>query len=56
MTREPCRSGYEQDCIYARRVYCYTQRPGVVSAAKRAIRRRERRSGQRETREQELER
>ena len=41
--REPCRSGYEQDCIYARRVYCFTQRAGVVSAAKRAIRRRERR-------------
>lgn len=46
MKREPCRSGYEQDCIYARRVYCYTQKPGVVSAAKRAIRRRERRQGQ----------
>ena len=43
--REPCRSGYEQDCIYARLVYCFTQRAGVVSAAKRAIRRRERRQG-----------
>lgn len=51
MKREPCRNGYEQDCIYARQVYCYTRRPGVVSAAKRAIRRRERRNAKAEARE-----
>jgi len=45
--REPCRSGFEQDCIYARRRYCFTRRPCVCSAAKRAIRRRERRNNHR---------
>ena len=43
--REPCRSGFEQDAIHARHRYCYTDRPGVAAAAKRDIRRRERRQG-----------
>ena len=42
--REPAKSGTEQDVLsrYARSIYCYTQRAGVCSKVKRAIRRRER--------------
>jgi hypothetical protein len=42
--REPARTGYEQDVVSrrARRIYCYTKRPGVCAYAKRSIRRRER--------------
>lgn len=47
--REPARSGDEQDATsrYWRRNYCYLQRPRVLSALKRAIRRRERQRARR---------
>lgn len=49
--RPPLRSSAEQDVIYARDVYCWTQRPGATAWWKRNIRRRERRDGRREARE-----
>lgn len=52
------KNGYEEDVLADRgrwrRIYCYTQRAGVTSGIKRAIRRRERReakSGIRHSRE-----
>lgn len=38
-------TGAECDVVYARRRYCYTQKPGVTAGIKRQIRRRERRAG-----------
>lgn len=42
----------EQDVVYARRWYCYLQRAGATSSIKRGMRRRERREGQQDAREQ----
>lgn len=47
--REPAKSGAEVDVIGKwRRVYCYLARPHVASRIKRQIRRRERKSLNRE--------
>lgn len=49
--RRAIKSGDEQDVHTPwRRVYCYLQRAGAASAAKRVTRRRERREGQDVTR------
>lgn len=43
MPKTPAKSGDEQDVTSQwRKVYCYTQRPGVCAKVKRAMRRRER--------------
>lgn len=52
--RAPAKSAAEQDVVTAwRKMYCYTQRPGVTSWIKRAIRRRERRMGKWEERDRD---
>lgn len=49
---EPLASALEDDCIYRRHTYCYTEnRPQVVAWAKRQIHKRARRRDQREARE-----
>jgi len=40
--KQPIKSGFEEDAIYARRIYKFTQRPGVCRKAKRQINRRAR--------------
>lgn len=51
--REPPQTGYERDVISARarKIYCYTKRPGVCAYAKRSIRRRERHAKARDMRD-----
>ena len=41
-------NGYEWDAITAKKCYCYLGQPGVSSAIKRRIRRRERHNWKRE--------
>ncbi|QGZ17342.1 hypothetical protein SEA_POWERPUFF_44 [Arthrobacter phage Powerpuff] len=47
MGRRPARDADEVDAVsrWGRRYLCYIQRPGVRSAIKRRVRRRERREG-----------
>ena len=42
-SRQRMGSGDEWDALYARKMYCYLQRPGVSSKIKRRMRRRRRR-------------
>jgi hypothetical protein len=48
-----CKSGAEEDVVYARKWYCYTKRPRVTSKIKRQMRRRERREAKTEIRTSE---
>lgn len=40
--KKPTKSAFEDDVVYARRIYKYTQRAGVCKKAKRQINRRSR--------------
>jgi hypothetical protein len=42
--KEPVKSGFEQDAIYARRYYKFTNRAGVCKKAKKQINKRTRRN------------
>lgn len=54
MKRAPLKKWQENDVVTPwRHLYCYTQRAGVTHKIKRQIRRRERRTGNRETRRDE---
>lgn len=50
--KRKCVRSAEQDVVYARRIYCWTQRAGATSAWKKIMRRRERHNGNREARQQ----
>ena len=41
--KEHTKSGFELDCICARHIYCFTQKPGVCKKAKKALNKRHRR-------------
>ena len=50
MNKEPTKSGFEVDCICARRMYCFTQKAGVCRKAKRQMNRRNRHEWKQEKR------
>lgn len=49
--RTPKHTAAEYDLLFARRWYCYLQQPGAAAKIKRGMRRRERRAGKREARD-----